>query len=74
MAQHMHLGLSGKITVVSQYHAQQVMLTKQEESENPYCADPTCWCHTDTAYHDEVIHPEITNEEVQTAYHFFEIG
>lgn len=42
--------------------------------ENPYCGDPTCWCHTDADYHDEVIHPEITEEQVQTAYHFFEIG
>ncbi len=42
--------------------------------ENPYCGDLTCWCHTDTAYHHQVIHPEITEEHVQTAYHFFEIG
>ncbi len=74
MARHMHLSLSDEITVVSQYHAQQVVLTKQDESENPYCGDPTCWCHTDSDYHDVVIHPAITDEEIQTAYAFFEIG
>ncbi len=39
--------------------------------ENPYCDDPDCWCHTDMDYHEEVTHPDVTDEEITQAYHFF---
>jgi hypothetical protein len=43
--------------------------------EHPYCDDPSCGCHINVAYHDEVQHPERrqTADEVQRAYTFFGI-
>lgn len=40
----------------------------EHTSENPYCGDLDCWCHTDVDYHDEVTHPVATEEEIDLAY------
>lgn len=37
-------------------------------ADNPYCGDLACWCHTDADYHDEVTHPQATEEEIELAY------
>lgn len=39
----------------------------------PYCGDATCWCHTNTDFHDEVQHPErrTTESDVEVARSFF---
>jgi hypothetical protein len=49
--------------------------------QNPYCGDPTCWCHNDADYHEGLTHgtfahPHLsdvppTEEEIETAYMFF---
>lgn len=44
---------------------------------NPYCGDPTCWCHTELDHHHTVAdflptEPR-TEEEVQFAHHFLDI-
>jgi hypothetical protein len=38
-----------------------------------YCDSLTCWCHVDVSYHEVVMHPQVTAEEVQQAYSFFGI-
>lgn len=39
--------------------------------DNPYCGDPSCWCHTDAIYHDVVEHPVYQDDEIVQAYNFF---
>lgn len=41
--------------------------------EQPYCDDLTCWCHCDVAYHDLVVHPEYSEDDVEQAYAFYEM-
>ena len=40
----------------------------------PYCADPTCWCHSDVAYHEDVTHPPVTDTDILHAYAFLGIA
>lgn len=44
--------------------------------DNPYCSDPTCWCHTDLEYHGAVMAPfdQVTDEQVEQARDFFGIA
>lgn len=39
--------------------------------DTPYCADPSCWCHTDVDYHDLATSPYSTDEEITLAYTFY---
>jgi hypothetical protein len=39
--------------------------------DNPYCDDPSCWCHTDADYHEIVIHPQATDAEIAQAFSYF---
>lgn len=39
-------------------------------SSTPYCDNPTCWCHSTVAYHDEVPHPTVSDEEITQEYTF----
>lgn len=40
-------------------------------SDNPYCDDLDCWCHSDVEYHEDATHPDVTDEEITTAHRFF---
>ncbi len=42
----------------------------------PYCDDPTCWCHTDVDYHARVTGPlqSYSDDEIEEAYNFFGIS
>jgi hypothetical protein len=40
---------------------------------NPYCSNFSCWCHNNSQYHEQVIHPKATEVEVERAYTFFEV-
>jgi hypothetical protein len=46
-------------------------------ADNPYCADPACWCHSSVSYHEEVTDVLATTadeETVSTAWSFFGFG
>lgn len=38
--------------------------------DQPYCENLDCWCHSDATYHEQVIHPVVTDEEIEMAYRF----
>lgn len=39
--------------------------------DNPYCADPGCWCHTNVEYHDLATQPYTSEEEMTEIYQFY---
>ena len=39
----------------------------------PYCEDLECWCHSDVSYHDDVTHPQPSEEEMELAYQFWSL-
>lgn len=55
----------------------QGLMEEDEEEEhtasNPYCGRPSCWCHTNVSYHEQVQHPVPSDAEITQAYQFFEL-
>jgi len=42
-------------------------------ASNPYCGDSSCWCHLNSDYHEIVIAPGATEEEIAGVFAFLEL-
>lgn len=54
-----------------------ITVDEEKQSEvvaHGYCDDPACWCHSDSDYHDLLIHPSVTEEEIEQMYSFLGIS